>query len=147
MANRVLGVESGEGKYLVFNQMGQDTSLFLAFNIAGIGGHKDMLSQLDNTTFAKKVHPSDLKTFARRPEIIRALEGVVAVRLSTPRLNFVDEANYSGGKYTFRDGILRLHDSSDDLGGPDLRTLHALEKNLLGYVNYQGDQIKEVRIE
>ncbi len=66
MDNIVLGVEVGNGKYLVFTQEDQNTRLFVAFNQIGIGGHKEMAERLDMLTYGKKIEQEDLERFIRR---------------------------------------------------------------------------------
>ena len=143
----ILGIETGEGKYLVFTQEDQDAILFVAFNQIGIGGHGNMRSKLEDVTSKRTIEKMDLHDFSRRPEIIRALNKAIRVSVIIPQLNFANTDSYSGGKYKFKGDVLELYDFSIDFDVPSLEVLRKLEKGLLGYTNSQGNSIKEVRLE
>ena len=146
MDNIVLGVEVGNGKYLVFTQEDQNTRLFVAFNQIGIGGHKEMSERLDMLTYGKKIEQEDLQKFGRRPEIIMVFNEAINVSERLPQLDFADSRNYKGGLYEFESRTLRLHGSSAYFGAPSLEVLRELEESLEWYFYSQGNSVKKVEL-
>ena len=155
MENIILGIEEGEGKYLIDKMRNENKRLFIAFRLeldkgyVEIGGHRDMARFLRNVTShnpeeAKQQLEVCKNTLKKRPELIRALEEAVkiGVHASHPR----DNNFFSGGKYSFKEGTLKLYDESGDYGAPSLEVLQEISDSLRGYTNSAGQTITEIKI-
>lgn len=138
----ILGIEQGNGQYLVTPTESQDY-FFIGYNPYRIGGRREMHNMLVAVQGAYPEQPIlDISDFSTRPEIFESLKRAADLR-DTHRV----DSRMFGGRYDLTDGLLQLFDPAIEKVKPSEEILKQLHTALSQYKPQNGKRIYQVKIQ